>query len=404
MRGTKRNKIEISSQFLHCPLFLSIDTYEGCSSLCRYCFAAPQYDRQNREGNYRECVRPALLTKWEKVLNGESIGNPLIEYLVAKKHPIQLGTKAEPFPRGMERALQNTRKFLELCNKFDYPVFITTKNTSEMPVDLLVKGNYVLGVSLSSHEASDIVMLERNTSDPLSRLRQIPVGVFKKIIVRWQPFIPQLFGIRKRIDRNTPWHRLDGFLDTIAGVAQGLSISFLDRNNVKDRTLLDEIGPDDLDELDEVEMLTYIKEQAHVRGLEFYTASYRALSDSPICCGLKEDELKLSTPWVWNYLVQKLYNGEKEYLTVKDLTDAFPDFLEHVKFATMKIPLYSRWARYSATKTTIPEEYVKNFTFDRRMNPVNFFAGLYSKVVDGEYRIYFMDYRKMIKRSWRKKK
>ena len=57
------------------------------------------------------------------------------------------------------------------------------------------------------------------------------------------------------------------------------------RNAVNDRTLLDQIGPDEMDELDEVEMLTYIKEQAHLRGLEFYTANYRALSDSPICCG-----------------------------------------------------------------------------------------------------------------------
>jgi hypothetical protein len=57
---------------------------------------------------------------------------------------------------------------------------------------------------------------------------------------------------------------------------------------------------------------------------------------------------------------------------------------------------FSRWAHYSAKKTTILEEYIKNFTFNRKMNPVNYFAGLYSKAVDGEFRIYFKDYRLMV--------
>jgi hypothetical protein len=130
--------------------------------------------------------------------------------------------------------------------------------------------------------------------------------------------------------------------------------------------------------------------------LEFYTANYRALSDSPICCGLRGDEFEMSTPWVWGYLIRKLFTGEKEYLTVKDLVDAFPDALRNVMFAKMKVALYSRWARYMARKTTILEEYIKNFTFNRKMNPANYFAGLYSKVVDREFRIYFMDYRKMV--------
>ncbi len=392
----KRNKLEISGQYLQCPLLLSIDTYEGCTNKCRYCFANSQYERQNRGNNRRECVRPTLITAWERVLNGESIRNPMIEYLVSKKHPVQLGTKADPFPQGVEEELQNTRKFIALCNKVNYPVYISTKNTGNMPVDLLAKGNYILGVSLSSHKAKDIRMLEKNTSDPLVRLSKIPTGVFKKIIVRWQPFIPQLFKPRKRVKEIINWSGIDRFLDKITGIADGVSISFLGWAYYKDKTLLDEIGPDELGELDEVEILNYIREQAHMRGMEFYTANYRALSDSPICCGLKEDEFKISTPWVWSCLIRKLFNNEKKYLTVKDLIKAFPSALKNVMFATTKVALFSRWARYSAKKTTILEEYIKNFTFNRKMNPVNFFAGLYSRVVDGEFRIYFKDYRKMV--------
>lgn len=392
----KKNKLEISGQFLQCPLLLSIDTYEGCSNQCRYCFANPQYDRQNRGKSRRDFIRPALITAWEKVLNGESIRNPMIEYLVSKKHPIQLGTKADPFPKDVEQEIQNTRKFMELCNKANYPVYINTKNTEDMPVDLLAKGNYVLAVSLSSHKAEDIRLLEKNTSPPLVRLRQIPAGVFKKIIVRWQPFIPQLFKSRGGCDELVNRSDIDAYLDEISCIADAVSISFLACNIVSDPALLEEIGPDDLDELDEVEILTYIREQAHQRGLEFYTADYRALSDSPICCGLRGDEFEMSTPWVWSYLIKKLFTGEKEYLTVKDLADAFPDALKNVMFATMNVALFSRWARYSARKTTILEEYIKNFTLNRKMNPANYFAGLYSKVVDNEFRIYFMDYRKMV--------
>ena len=392
----KKNKLEVSGQFLHCPLFLSIDTYEGCSNLCRYCFINTQYDRQNRGTYWRECVRPALITRWEKVLNGESIGNPMVEYLIGKKHPVQLGAKADPFPQRVEQEVQNTKKFIELCNNAKYPVYISTKNTANMPLDLLAKGNYVLGVSLSSHKAKDIRMLEKNTSDPIKRLNHLPDGVFRKIIIRWQPFIPQLYKSRKGMNEIINRSDIDGFLDAIAAIANGVSISFLNRFVVRDPTLLDDIGPDEFEELDDVEILTYIRKQAHLRGLEFYTANYRALSDSPICCGLKDDEFKMSTPWVWGYLIQKLYSGEKEYLTVKDLIDAFPDALKDVMFSTMDVALFSRWARYSAKKTTVLEEYIKNFTLDRKMNPVNFFPGLYSKVVDGEFRIYFMDYREMV--------
>lgn len=392
----KRNKLEISGQYLHCPLLLSIDTYEGCSNECRYCFVNLQYDRQNRGNHRRKSIRPALITRWERVLNGDSIGNPMIEYLVGKKHPIQLGTKSDPFPKGVEKEVQNTRKFLELCNKVNYPVYISTKNTEDMPVDLLAKGNYVLGVSLSSHKPKDIRMLEKNTSNPMVRLNKIPAGVFKKIIIRWQPFIPQLFKPGKRFDELINWSDIDSFLDKISGIADGVSISFITQSTVNDRKLLEEIGPDDLGELDEVEILTYVREQSHLRGLEFYTSNYRALSDSSICCGLREDEFEMSTPWVWSCMISKLFTGKKEYLTVKDLTDAFPDALKDVMFETMDVALFSRWARYSAKKTTILEEYIKNFTFNRKMNPVNFFAGLYSKVVDTEFRIYFLDYREML--------
>jgi hypothetical protein len=394
--GRKENKLEISGQFLQCPLLLSIDTYEGCSNQCRYCFANPQYDRQNRGKHRRTCIRPALISRWERALNGEETRNPMIQYLVNKKHPIQLGTKAEPFPTDVEPELQNTRRFLELCNRAQYPVYICTKNTGDLPVDLLADGNYVLGVSLSSHRVEDIRMLEENTSPPRQRLRQIPTGVFKKIVVKWQPFIPQLFTPRRGVDELIDRSQIDAYLDEIAGIADAVSVSFLTRTILKDPSLLDDIGPDDLSELDEVEILSYTREQAHERGLEFYTANYRALSDSPICCGLRGDEFPMSAQWVWSYLIWKLFTGKQEYLTKEDLIAAFPDELKHIMFSTVNVALFSRWARYIAKKTTILEEYIKNFTLDRRMNPANFFAGLYSKVVAGEFRIYFMDYREMV--------
>ena len=82
---------------------------------------------------------------------------------------------------------------------------------------------------------------------------------------------------------------------------------------------------------------------------------------------------------------------------MSDRTKVYNQLIQRVRcLLTMKVALFSRWARYSVKKTTILEEYIKNFTFNRKMNPVNFFAGLYSKVVNGEFRIYFMDYRKML--------
>jgi hypothetical protein len=393
----KRNRLEISGQFLQCPLLLSIDTYEGCTHGCRYCFVNYQYKRQTRGKEMQETVGPALLNRWERVLKGEAIGNPMIEYLVARKHPIQLGTKADPFPAGVEREYKNTRKFIELSNKAGYPAYICTKNPdpAEMPLDLLARGNYVLAVSLASHRCGDIRLLEEHTSLPMTRLHHIPSGVFKKVVVKWQPFIPQLFTYRNGSGEITGHDLIDEYLDAIAGVADALSISFLSPGMVKEPTLLRETGYSEMDELDEVELLTYIKDQCHRRNLEFYTANYRALSDSPVCCGLRFDEFSYSTPWVWGFLIHKLFTGEQEYLTEKDLNEAFPPELKNVIFHTANIPLFSRWARYRSKKDTILQEYTRNFTMDRKMNPVNYFAGLYSKIVDGEYRVYFTDYRKM---------
>ncbi|MFZ5856318.1 MAG: hypothetical protein ACOYZ6_05770 [Chloroflexota bacterium] len=316
----------------------------------------------------------------------------MIEYLVSKKHPVQLGAKADPFPRGLEQKVLNTRKFLELCNQVNYPVYISTKNTAELPADLLAQGNYILGISLVSHRTGDIRFLERNTSKPRERLDQIPRGAFKKVIIRWQPFIPEFYK-SKNGKGLFALSEINRFLDMISDVADGVSISLLSWGAIRDPSVLEIVGPDDVEDLDVVELFTYIREHAHLRGMEFYTANYRALSDSPVCCGLRGDEFELATKWVWAYLIRKLFDGEKEYLTVEDLKQAFPAELKDVIFDTMDTPLYSRWAHYCAKKTTILEEYIKDFTYNRKMNPANFFAGLYSKVVDGEFRIYFIDYR-----------
>lgn len=391
----KKNKLEISGQFLQCPLLLSIDTYEGCPHGCRYCFSRSQYKRQNRGTPRTEKIRPALLSSWERVLNGESIRNPMIEYLVAQKHPIQLGTKADPFPTRIEREIQNTRKFVEIANKFNYPVCINTKNPNvkDMPIDLMANGNYVLGVSLSSQKSDYIKILEKNTSNPLTRIRQIPKGVFKKIIIKWHPFIPQMIKSKGKGRAKINYSYIDSYLDAITGIADAVSIAFLVESQIWEQSLLNVISTNDFSELEEVYMLSYIKKEAHKRNLEFYTANYRALSDSPICCGLREDEFKMSTPWVWGYLIWKLYTRKKIYLTVNDLIEAFPGTLKTETFASMNVALFSRWARYNAKKMTILEEYIRNFTLNRKMNPANFFAGIYSKVVDGEFRIYFKDYR-----------
>jgi len=394
--GRKENKLEISGQFLQCPLMLSIDTYEGCPHGCRYCFSRLQYVRQNRSQPRAETVRPALLSAWERIANGEEPKNPMIRYLVRKKHPIQLGTKADPFPVGIERELKNTRKFVELANRLHYPVCINTKNPDvrDMPVDLMANGNYLLGVSLASHRPSHIKMLETNTCGPLARIRQIPRGVFKKIVIKWHPFIPSLLQSRQKGAVKIRYSYIDGYLDAIAGISDAIAVAFLNEAQVWERPLLREIGANGFSELEEIHILSYIKKQAHKHKMEFYTANYRALSDSPICCGLREDEFQTFTPWVWGKLIWKLYAGEKKYLRVNDLIDAFPKELREETFASMDVALFSRWARYSAKKMTILDEYIRNFTANRRMNPANFFAGMYSKIVNGEFRIYFKDYRK----------
>jgi len=103
----------------------------------------------------------------------------MIEYLVSQRHPIQLGTKADPFPRGVEREVRNTFKFLELCNESHYPVYINTKNTDpeDMAFDLLAQGNYTLGLSIASTRVSDIKKLEKNNLSPEVRIKNIPSGV-----------------------------------------------------------------------------------------------------------------------------------------------------------------------------------------------------------------------------------
>jgi len=153
------------------PFDRSVNAYRGCEHGCVYCYARPAHAYMG--------LSPGL--DFESKLFAKSNAAELLETEIGKPRyivaPIAMGTNTDPY-QPIEKTLKITRSLLEVCDKTNHPVTITTKSRSVVrDLDILssmARRNLVhvnISVTTLDHKLSAIV--EPRASAPQRRLDAI---------------------------------------------------------------------------------------------------------------------------------------------------------------------------------------------------------------------------------------
>lgn len=166
--------LSLSNQFKYCPNAFHIDTYEGCPFGCKYCFANTraggfQKQRKNEAIDSKYLSRP-----FEKAFESDKEFKDITVELLQHKVPLHLGGMSDPFqPR--EFSEHKTYELLELSNKHQYPIMISTK-VDHLPDEywaILDPKIHAFQVSLCGMSDDFIRRYETHTPSPLNRVNFI---------------------------------------------------------------------------------------------------------------------------------------------------------------------------------------------------------------------------------------
>ena len=188
----------VNNQIYFCGVPFRLDTYNGCSHGCRYCFVRAaeltSAARKNRgetiltadEGS----VKRTLVTALDSSTPRADIS---IEWL-RHRVPIHWGGMSDPF-QPCERKFRISKKWMEYLSWYKYPVLISTKGIMLAEPEylaLLKEGNYAVGVSLITDNDNWLKQLEPGAPLASERMRMLETLANNGIwtAVRIQPVIP----------------------------------------------------------------------------------------------------------------------------------------------------------------------------------------------------------------------
>lgn len=189
---TYRYALSLTSQFYFCGVPFRFDTAPKCTLNCSYCFAMSRGGRRTSNTLLVDFdkIERKLSTIFEK---GEAI-NDVTGEMLTRKVPIHFGGLSDPFSNGVTSAL--SKKLLELFNKYEYPIIISTKNTGELlkedTFSLLRKIKYLaVQISITTSERKLSTKLEPNVPPPDVRVKCIEMLSKEGIhcICRLQPLL-----------------------------------------------------------------------------------------------------------------------------------------------------------------------------------------------------------------------
>lgn len=153
------------------PFSQSINPYRGCEHGCSYCFARPAHAYVD--------LSPGL--DFETRLFYKADAAALLEKTLTRPgyvcRPIAIGTNTDPY-QPIERQLRIMRGLLEVLERFQHPLSITTKGALILrDLDLLApmaeRGLLHVAVSLTTLDATLKRRLEPRAAAPTTRLRMI---------------------------------------------------------------------------------------------------------------------------------------------------------------------------------------------------------------------------------------
>lgn len=134
--------IDCGSQIILCEYPIRLDTYEGCSHDCKYCFAR----------NKRDISKVKPLPSAEAVrrfANGERSQNTRwCDWAI----PLHWGGMSDPF-QPLEKRYGESLKVLQVLAETQYPVIVSTKGkliAEEPYLSLIAKCNIVVQISMTA--------------------------------------------------------------------------------------------------------------------------------------------------------------------------------------------------------------------------------------------------------------
>lgn len=309
--------LRFNSQFYFCPVPFVLDTYQGCTHNCLYCFA--RTGMWLRAGtNKRDFfeIRGFNSSVLRNLFNGsdQKADTKVLRDCINARIPLHIGGLSDPFQH-CEKQENITLEVLKILKEKNYPFIISTKSTlaAEEPyLSLLKFSNCLVQYSLITLNEDLWRKLESGAPSPEQRLNAIKTlssnGV--KVIVRLQPLLPSATeGVLK------------DFVEKVkAAGAKGITVEWLKlsafRNEKVDEiyeVLSNALGIDlgkyykehgektgsdyELLPSEKIEMLLKLRDFCHEVGLQYFVAdnAFRALGDSPICCGLTMAEYMAMT-------------------------------------------------------------------------------------------------------------
>lgn len=188
----------VNNQIYFCGVPFRLDTYNGCTHRCTYCYVRAAELTSAARKNRGQTILVAEEASVKRTLTvaldqGLKRADVNVEWL-RHRVPIHWGGMSDPFQH-CERKFKVTKKWMEYLSWYEYPVIISTKGVMLAEpeyLELLKEGNYAVQVSLVSDDKDFVSQLEPGAPSVGERLKMLEVlannGVWTA--VRIQPVIP----------------------------------------------------------------------------------------------------------------------------------------------------------------------------------------------------------------------
>lgn len=183
--------LSVTSQFYFCGMPFRLDITPKCALNCLYCFAMARGGRKtsnelllNYKSFEKKIVKNLESNQYSFDINGE---------FLRRRQPLHFGGMSDPF--STKQTTEITLKCLKLLNKYNYPILLSTKNTSvfhqEDILEAVKNGNVVVQISFSCLDKNKAIVIEPNIPTPEERIKVIEIlsneGIH--VIARIQPIL-----------------------------------------------------------------------------------------------------------------------------------------------------------------------------------------------------------------------
>lgn len=172
MENLYKCPMALTQQFRHCGNPFRIDTYKGCDFGCKYCFASARGG--NIDKDFKIADFKVIERKFYKALETNEESKDITIELLRHRVPLHLGGMADPF-QSREEEYELTYKLIELTNKYNYPMIISTKQSylSDKYKEILNPKIHAFQISLISMNENFIRKFETKTPSPKERVNFI---------------------------------------------------------------------------------------------------------------------------------------------------------------------------------------------------------------------------------------